>query len=87
MGGEMAASQPGREARIAAIVAQLGPIGSPEALASSFEREADRSDPMVVEAYIRTWERVALRPSRARIRRLRRRAPIGLVRRRVRGPG
>jgi len=62
-----------------AVVAQLAPIRSHEALASSWAREANPDDVIVRAAYARVWADLALVVSRRTTRRARIRAMTGAV--------
>jgi len=63
------------------VVAQLAPIRSHEALASSFAREANPDDLVVRAAYARAWSDLALVIARGSTRRARIRAMTPPVRR------
>ncbi|TAJ99244.1 MAG: hypothetical protein EPO36_13225 [Chloroflexota bacterium] len=62
------------------VAAQLAPIRSHEALASSFAREANPDDPIVRAAYARVWADLALVIARGTTRRARIRAMTTPVR-------
>ena len=65
---------------VATVVAQLAPIRSHEALASSWAREANPDDAVVRAAYARVWADLALVISRRTTRQARIRAMTAAVR-------
>jgi hypothetical protein len=67
---------------VATVVAQLAPIRSHEALASSYSREANPDDFVVRAAYARVWEDLALVIARGTTRRARIRSMTAPLRRR-----
>jgi hypothetical protein len=69
------------DARVQEIVAQLLPIQSRSALFSSFEREANSTDPAVRAAYASVWADLVLGVARMSTRRARIRATMAPVRR------
>jgi len=73
---------------VEAVVAQLAPIRSHEALASSYAREANPDDLVVRAAYARVWADIALVIARQTTRQTRIRSMTAPARRRrPRGPG
>ena len=56
------------------VITQLAPIGSHESLSSSYAREANPGDPVVVAAYACVWADLTLRMAFGTTRRARRRA-------------
>jgi len=62
---------PGVDVAIEEVVAQLVPIHSHEALASSFSREANPDDAVVQAAYARVWADLSLVIARRTTRRAR----------------
>jgi hypothetical protein len=78
----------GPAAAVQIVVGQLAPIRSHESLSSSFAREANPDDPVVLTAYACVWADLAMSMALGTTRRARRRATMAAPRRTpVRGRG